>query len=137
MRKTIIAIVAFAVFTVSNSFAQAYKSNGHDGPVYVTSSRINTSITDMDLRELDRVVSLSKSQEKKISRIKAYYASVIRSSKKSRSQASINRLDEQERRDITSVLTASQLKRLNAYQYAAKENSRSRTNMRNRPNSRG
>jgi hypothetical protein len=135
MKKTIIAIAALAIFTVSNSFAQAYKSNGHSGPVYVTSSRINTSITDMDLRELDHIVSLNRNQEREIARIKDYYGRVLQSSKRAQTWTSINRLDEQERHDIMEVLTSSQLKKLNAYQYAAKVNTRSRANT--RANSRG
>lgn len=137
MKKSIIAIAALAVFTVTNSFSQAYKSNGHDGPVYVTSSRTTTNVTDMELRELDRIVSLSKSQEKEIAKIKDYYARVLKSSRKSQTWQSINRLDEQERHDILEVLTLSQLKKLNNYQYAFKDNGQKRENVRTRPNSRG
>lgn len=137
MKKTIIAIAALAVFTVSNSFSQAYISNGHDGPIYVTSSRTTTNVTDMELRELDRIVSLSKSQEKEIAKIKDYYARVLKSSRKSQTWQSINRLDEQERHDILEVLTSSQLKKLNNYQYAFKDNGKNRVNVRTRQNSRG
>ncbi|HEV7382795.1 MAG TPA: hypothetical protein VGN64_23530 [Dyadobacter sp.] len=139
MRKTIIAIAALALFTVNNSFSQAYKSNGHDGPVYVTSSRTNTNtnVADMELRELDRIVFLNKSQEKEIAKIKDYYARVAKSAKKSQTWTSINRLAEQERHDILEVLTSAQVKKLNAYQYAAKDNNRSRFDSRGRQNSRG
>ncbi|REA57881.1 hypothetical protein DSL64_22420 [Dyadobacter luteus] len=137
MKKSIIAIAALAVFTVTNSFSQAYKSNGHDGPVYVTSSRTTTNVTDMELRELDRIVSLTRNQEKEIAKIKDYYARVSKNAKKSQTWASVNRLDEQERHDILEVLSSAQLKKLNSYQYAVKDNSKNRVNVRNRPNSRG
>lgn len=139
MRKSIIALAAIAIFTVTNSFAQnGYKSNGHDGPVYVTSSRINNvSASNYNFDDLDRIVNLSRKQQNEVDKIEDYYDRVARSSKKSQSLESLTRLQEQKRHDILEVLTASQRQKLNAYQYAQKSNGREKFDNRGRSNSRG
>ncbi len=139
MRKSIIAFAALAIFTVTNSFAQyGYQSNGHDGPVYVTSSRINpNALKQTDFDDLDRIVNLSRKQENEINKIEDYYNRVAKSSRKSQTLESLTRLQEQKRHDILEVLTPAQRQKLNAYQYAQKNNSREKYDNRGRFNSRG
>lgn len=139
MRKSIIAFAALAIFTVTNSFAQyGYKSNGHDGPVYVTSSRIKpATVNHYDLQDLDRIVNLSRKQQKEVGKIEDYYDRVAKSSRKSQTLTSLTKLQEQKQHDILEVLTTAQRQKLNAYQYAQKNNSREKYDNRGRYNSRG
>ncbi|MCE7040622.1 hypothetical protein [Dyadobacter sp. CY312] len=138
MKKTIFAIAALAIFSVTGSFAQAYKSNGHDGPVYVTSSRTNNPVVNVyDIDHLDKVVNLTRKQENEISKIADYYNRVVNSSKKSQTLESLTRLEEQKRHDILEVLTSAQRQKLTAYQYAQKNNSRDKFDSRARYNRRG
>jgi hypothetical protein len=138
MKKTIFAVAALAIFTVSGSFAQAYKSNGHDGPVYVTSSRTNNPVVNMyDIDQLDNIVMLTRKQGNEISKIENYYNRVAQSSKKSQTLESLRRLEEQKRHDILEVLTSTQRQKLNAYQYAQKNNGREKFDNRGKYNRRG
>jgi hydrogenase maturation factor len=138
MKKTIFAIAALAIFSVTGSFAQAYKSNGHDGPVYVTSSRTNNPVVNVyDIDHLDNIVNLTRKQENEITKIENYYNRVVQSSKKSQTLESLTRLQEQKRHDILEVLTSAQRQKLNEYQYAQKNNNRNKFDSRAKYNRRG
>jgi hypothetical protein len=131
MKKAIFAIAALAILTVGNSFAQ-YSSKGHNGPVYASNSRTNNTIDQYQVGRLDHIVGLSRSQEAEIKRIEDYYARVIRSTKKSQTYESLNRLESQKQHDILEVLTSVQRRKLMAYEKSQKYDGRDKFSNRSR-----
>jgi hypothetical protein len=130
MKKSIIAIAVIAMFTIGNGFAQrGYPSKGHGGTV-VTGSRYDSRNDNLDADKLDRIVGLTRKQEKQIRKIEKAYDKMALSQRRGQSWQGQKRLEEQKQREIFSVLTSSQRQKLVAYQRADKFDNRGRFNRR-------
>lgn len=126
MKKTILAIAAFAIFTVGNSFAQSrYQSKGHDAPVY-SNAKIGAPVDAFEINNLDNIVNLTRKQESEIKKLEIYYDRVVKNSREIQTLKSIKRLESQKQKDILEVLTPLQRQKLLAYQNGDKFNNRNK-----------
>ena len=120
MKKTILAIAAFAIFTVGNSFAQqGYPSKGHNVPA-VSAARYDNAAEEYNINKLDRIVGLTRKQENQIEKIENNYDRIANSGRRNQTLQSLKRLEFQKQEEILSVLTPIQHQRLLAYEQSDK-----------------
>ena len=137
MKKTILAIAAFAIFTVGNSFAQqGYPSKGHNVPA-VSAARYDNAAEEYNINKLDRIVGLTSKQENQIKKIENNYDRIANSGRRNQTLESLKRLEEQKQSEIFSVLTLNQRQKLIAYQNADKFNNRGRSDNNGKFNRKG
>jgi Spy/CpxP family protein refolding chaperone len=121
MKKTILAIAALAIFTVSNSFAQYSPANKvYNKPQAVKTYYADNTFEEYNINQLDNIVKLTRSQQNEIKQIENRYDRLAANSRRNQTQQSIKRLELQKQQDILSVLTPNQTQRLLAYEQGNK-----------------
>jgi Spy/CpxP family protein refolding chaperone len=119
MKKTIIAIVALAIFSVGSSFAQkGYSTKGKNAPTAMY--RADNTYGVYSTKQLDNIVGLTRKQENQIKKIEKAYDRMATKNRKNLNLQSIKRLELQKHQEILSVLTAVQHQRLMAYERGMK-----------------
>jgi Spy/CpxP family protein refolding chaperone len=119
MKKTIIAIVAFALFSTGSSFAQkGYSSKSHNAPTTVYHA--DYTYGDYNINKLDHIVGLTRKQENQIKKIEKHYDRIAVTNRKGQTLHTLKRLELQKQQEVISVLTPVQHQRLMAYEQGLK-----------------
>lgn len=136
MKNLILNVALLSILSIGTGFAQSYKNQGHKAPVatqvYAETKIASNGSYVNDLNQLDRIVSLTKKQEREIKKIDHDYNKMSMRGRKPMNNHGLKRLQDQKEREILNVLTPVQRQRLVAFERAQYNNKSS-----NRPFRRG
>ncbi|RDB05337.1 hypothetical protein [Runella aurantiaca] len=120
MKKTILAIAAFALLSIATVNAQRgqYPSQRPNQAPQFDNPRIDNAYEELKINRLDNIVKLTRKQENELKRIENHYDRILKGRRLS--GRDIQRLENEKQREIWSVLTPVQRQRLAAHQHNQK-----------------
>lgn len=119
MKKNIIAIAVVAVLTMGQVFAQkGYNQKGYN----YTEKHLQKNVGEYGVEQLDRIVDLSRKQEKEINKIEKKYDKLADKNRKSLGLQGLKKLEQNKNQEILEVLNRDQYNRLMAFEKGRKTN---------------
>jgi hypothetical protein len=126
MKNLILNAALLSILSLGTAFAQSYKNQGPKAPVATqvyAQTKVAPSVSYVnDINQLDRIVSLTKKQEKEIKKIEQDYNKMRMVGRKPMSNQGLQRLQDQKEKEILSVLTPVQRQRLVVFERAQYNN---------------
>lgn len=120
MKKSILAIAAFALLSIANVNAQRghYPSQRPAQAPQYNNPRIDNAYEELSINRLDNIVKLTRKQENELKRIENKYDRLLKGRRVS--SRDIQRFENEKQQEIWSVLTPVQRQRLAAHQQSQK-----------------
>ncbi len=120
MKKSILAIAAFALLSIATVNAQRgqYPNQRPTQAPQYDNPRVDNAYEELSINRLDNIVKLSRKQENELKRIENRYDRLLKGRRLS--GRDIQRLEREKQQEIWSVLTPVQRQRLAAHQQSQK-----------------
>ena len=118
MKKSILAIAAFALLSIATVNAQRGQYPTQRPTPQYDNPRVDNAYEELSINRLDNIVKLTRKQENELKRIENRYDRLLKGRRLS--GRDIQRLEKEKQQEIWSVLTHVQRQRLAAHQQSQK-----------------